>query len=145
MREQHFRRIIALLCAVALSLSSMIISVSAKIELEKVNKNYLGNYDKVTDPDWSWITISENQINLQAVYYDNKYICVSTDTGYISSNSFGCSSNSYIKCDSKGGNRKLYKEKVSYLGNVSVKANPFGIEYIDIKLRNGDGSIYRKR
>lgn len=64
MREQHFRRIIALLCALALSLSSMIISVSAKIELEKVNKNYLGNYDKVTDPDWSWITISENQINL---------------------------------------------------------------------------------
>lgn len=51
MREQHFRRIIALLCALALSLSSMIISVSAKIELEKVNKNYLGNYDKVTDPD----------------------------------------------------------------------------------------------
>lgn len=50
----------------------MIISVSAKIELEKVNKNYLGNYDKVTDPDWSWITISENQINLQAVYYDNE-------------------------------------------------------------------------
>lgn len=43
MREQHFRRIIALLCALALSLSSMIISVSAKIELEKVNKNYLGN------------------------------------------------------------------------------------------------------
>ena len=69
MREQHFRRIIALLCALALSLSSMIISVSAKIELEKVNKNYLGNYDKVTDPDWSWITISENQINLQAGYY----------------------------------------------------------------------------
>ena len=57
-----------------------------------------------------------------------------------------CSSNSYIKCDSKGGNRKLCKETVSYLGDVSVKANVFfGIEYIDIKLRNGDGSIYRKR
>ncbi len=145
MREQHFRRIIALLCALALSLSSMIISVSAKIELEKVNKNYLGNYDKVTDPDWSWITISENQINLQAVYYDNEYICVSADTGHIKSNSFGCSSNSYIKCDSKGGNRKLYPAKINCSGGVSVKANPFGIEYIDIKLNSGDGSIYRKR
>ena len=143
MRKFNFCRIIALLCAVVLSFSSMIISVSA--EIERVNNNYLGNYAKVTDPDWSWITISENQINLQAVYYDNKYICVSADTGHIKSNSFGCSSDSYIKCDSKGGNRKLYKEKVSYSGDVRVKANIFGIEYIDVKLNSGDGSIYRKR
>ena len=50
-----------------------------------------------------------------------------------------------IKCDSKGGNRKLYPTQINCSGSVSVKANPFGIEYIDIKLRNGDGSIYRKR
>lgn len=143
MRKFNFCRIIALLCAVVLSFSSMIISASAKIE--RVNKNYLGNYAKVTNPDWSWITISEDQINLQAVYYDNKYICVSADTGHITSNSFSCSSNSYIKCDSKGGNRKLYPIKINCSGDVSVKANIFGIEYIDIKLKNGDDSIYRKR
>lgn len=140
--DRIYKKITAFVLAVIVACSSF--SLSAFASIETVNSNYFGNYDNTSNPDWSWITISPTQINLQAVYCSKGYVCVVSTNGYVTSESFSVRASSYLECDSMGGNRVLKKGWFVTQGDVSVSLGFFGINYIDVALRDEPSIVYRK-